>query len=94
MSTNTLPSLPPLSVCTKQVPPLLLANLSRLQLCSRNWIVEVSMRCSWMNGIKYGKLWLDLMLPTVLKQKLLCGLMKYISPPQNDFSSSETQMDS
>lgn len=73
------------------------ANLVQLQLCSTNWILEVSVPCSWMNRIKCGnlKLWIFLMLPTVLaKHKLPCGLMKYISLPQNDFNRSKTQNES
>lgn len=85
---------PPPYVCVYQADSQSRANLAELQLCSTNWIREVSMPHSWMNRIKCGnlKLWIFLMLPTVLpKHKLLCGLMKYISLPQNDFDCSKTQ---
>lgn len=43
-------------------------------------------------NVEIWKLGIFLMFPTdALKHKLLCGLMKYINIPQNDFGSSKTR---
>lgn len=93
----TTPPLHSLSLSVYEANSQSRANIAELQLCSTNWILEVSMPCSWMNRIKCGnlKLGIFLMLPTDSpKHKLPCGLMKYISLPQNDFGWSKTQNES
>lgn len=91
-----LPPPPPLSQCTRQITspePISPSSNSAAQI----GFLEVSIPRSWMTRITCGnlKLWIFLMLPTVLlKHKLLCGLMKYISMPQNYFGCSKTQNES